>query len=61
MQPSRCYAQEAEAAAEATFEQKSLETLGATLVAYCLNAHVNATLVADSYAEEIMESEQAIS
>jgi len=42
------------------YEAKAAETLGATLVAYSIDAHVNISLVADGYQNETLESERAL-
>lgn len=46
--------------AEIPYEAKAAETLGATLVAYSIDAHVNISLVAQSYQNETIESERAL-
>lgn len=43
------------------YETKAAETLGATLVAYSIDAHVNISLVAQAYQNETLESERALS
>lgn len=45
---------------ELPFEAKAAETLGATLVAYSIDAHVNISLVAESYQNETMDAERAL-
>lgn len=42
------------------YEAKAAETLGAALVAYSIDAHVNISLVADGYQNEMLESERAL-
>lgn len=44
---------------ELTYTQKTSETLGATLVSFALNAHVNIAVVGESYHNDGMESERA--
>lgn len=45
---------------EIPYEAKAAETLGATLVAYSIDAHVNMSLVSQAYQNETMEAERAI-
>jgi hypothetical protein len=51
----------AEEGEQVPYETKAAETLGATLVAYSIDAHVNISLVAQAYQNETLESERALS
>ena len=51
----------AEEGEQVPYETKAAETLGATLVAYSIDAHVNISLVAQAYQNETIDSDRAAS
>ncbi|XZE21159.1 hypothetical protein SH449x_001056 [Pirellulaceae bacterium SH449] len=50
----------AKAGDDIPFEHKKMETLGASLFAYAFDAHLNISLISDSYEGDVIDDERAV-